>query len=201
MKNQTTVKASRGRPKTLNRDHILDVTMLAYWKQGAKGVSINEICKLAQVSKPGLYREFDNEDGLMKAALNAYLETFLLPKLNELGSKLAFNDVLDDLVEFAIEERCDSPDGCMMVKMNEVKHLLGKSTQSALENAHLQFLGFIEQRVEQARQVGDMSSTMSNQLAAIYIDAQLTAALAQRARGEAPEKVRDVLKVAFSVFK
>ncbi|MGF1769219.1 TetR/AcrR family transcriptional regulator [Enterovibrio makurazakiensis] len=201
MENQTTVKASRGRPKTLNRDHILDVAMSAYWRQGAKGVSINEICKLAQVSKPGLYREFDNEDGLMKAALKVYLETLLLPMLKELGHKPVFKDVLDDLAEFAVEERCELPAGCMMVKMNEVKHLLGESTQLALEQAHQQFLGFIEQRVEQARQVGEMPSTMSNQLAAVYIDAQLTAALAQRARGDAPEKVRDVLKLAFSVFK
>ena len=47
--------------------------MHTYWKNGVDGVSVNEICKKAQISKPGLYREFNNQEGLMIAALGCYM--------------------------------------------------------------------------------------------------------------------------------
>ena len=62
-------KASRGRPKTFDRDHVLDVAMHTYWQNGVDTVSVNEICKKAQVPKPGLYREFNNDVGFFIAAL------------------------------------------------------------------------------------------------------------------------------------
>ena len=48
--NSKATKASRGRPKTLDRDHILDVATQAYWKEGVGAVSLNELCKKAKVS-------------------------------------------------------------------------------------------------------------------------------------------------------
>ena len=41
--------------------------MQTYWQEGVDSVSVNEICKKAEVSKPGLYREFNNEEGLIIA--------------------------------------------------------------------------------------------------------------------------------------
>ena len=38
-------KTSRGRPKTFDRDHVLDVTMHTYWQNGVGAVSVNEIYK------------------------------------------------------------------------------------------------------------------------------------------------------------
>ena len=72
-------KPSRGRPKTLDRDHVLDVAMDSYWKEDIGSLSLNEICRRSGVSKPGLYREFTNEDGLMKAVLIRYEEQVLSP--------------------------------------------------------------------------------------------------------------------------
>ena len=40
-------KASRARPKTFDRDHVLDVAMHTYWQNGVDTVSVNEICKKA----------------------------------------------------------------------------------------------------------------------------------------------------------
>ena len=57
---------ARGRPRTLQRDHVINVAMESYWVSGPSNVSVNDICKRANVSKPGLYREFGNEDGLQK---------------------------------------------------------------------------------------------------------------------------------------
>lgn len=197
---QEKTKAVRGRPKTINRERILDVAMKAYWQEGTRGVSINEICKLAEVSKPGLYREFGNEDGLMQAALAAYIEQTFSPLITTLKSQTSLSGVLAELVEFVCNEREELPDGCLMVKMRDTQTKLGDKTQNALAEIHHQFMAFIEGWAQRARESGEIPETMSNEFVADYIDAQLTAALAQRARGEDVEKVRAVLKMAFSVL-
>ena len=62
----------RGRPKTFDRAHTLEVAVDSYWRDGIDAVSVNEICRRAGVAKPGVYREFGDEDDLMDAVLTEY---------------------------------------------------------------------------------------------------------------------------------
>jgi len=61
---------TRGRPKTLQRDHVLQTAMMCYWANSPTDVSISEICDKAGASKPGLHREFGSDDSLKKAVLD-----------------------------------------------------------------------------------------------------------------------------------
>ena len=65
-------KRPRGRPKTIEYDTTLAIAVNAYWSKGIDGMSVNEVCRLAKVSKPSLYREFGNEDGLLNAVFKYY---------------------------------------------------------------------------------------------------------------------------------
>ncbi|MCO4747785.1 MAG: helix-turn-helix transcriptional regulator [Proteobacteria bacterium] len=38
-----------------------------FWREGLRAVSLNQLCQVIGISKPGLYREFGGEDGLMQA--------------------------------------------------------------------------------------------------------------------------------------
>jgi hypothetical protein len=62
-------KRGRGRPQTLDRQRTVEVAMTSFWCDGVRDVSMNEICRRANVSKPGVYLEFGNEDGLTEAAV------------------------------------------------------------------------------------------------------------------------------------
>jgi AcrR family transcriptional regulator len=57
--------------------------MESYWRDGPTAVSVNEICRRADVSKPGLYREFGNEDGLRSAVVQTY-ELVILSQLYQI---------------------------------------------------------------------------------------------------------------------
>ncbi|WP_240671591.1 TetR/AcrR family transcriptional regulator [Enterovibrio baiacu] len=197
------VKAPRGRPKTLNRNHILEIAMLAYWQSGTRDVSINEICRQANVSKPGLYREFGNEDGLMTAVLLAYLQGVLIPLLEILQSERPFHQVLDELVTFIAEDPSEQqvPKGCLMVKMRESRMSLGQETQSQIVKSHKEILGMYERWIQGCKDNGSFRSEMSPAFAAEYIDAQLTSALAQLARGEDSTNVKRILETSLSVFR
>ncbi|MFT6397207.1 MAG: AcrR family transcriptional regulator, partial [Bradymonadia bacterium] len=74
---ETPKKRGRGRSKTFDRERTLNVAMDNYWRDGVDGVSLNETCRRAGISKPGLYREFGGEDQFTSAVLARYCETVL----------------------------------------------------------------------------------------------------------------------------
>ncbi|AYC21238.1 HTH-type transcriptional repressor ComR [Dickeya dianthicola] len=196
------IKPSRGRPKTLDRDHVLDVAMHSYWKEDIGNLSLNEICRRSGVSKPGLYREFSNEDGLMKAVLIKYQEQVLNPVQQMLNSETPFREVLDNLVSFATSASCnhESPTGCLFIKMRESRMHLGEATRTQVDLLEEQGLVAFRKWLERSKAKGEFSADMSTAFAATYIDAQLSNASSQLARGEDPSTVKKILLVAFSML-
>lgn len=195
-------KPSRGRPKTLDRARALDMAILSYWTEGVDGVSLNEICRRAEVSKPGLYREFGNEDGLMKAALIQYFESAYAPIHQMLATDAPFRKTLGTFIAFAAADRADQgvPNGCLFVQMYNCRARTGTATRDQLDRFQNQVLSAYEDWVERSKARGEFSKDIPTQFAAIYIDAQFNNAMSQQARGEKAETIRDVLKLAFSVF-
>lgn len=195
-------KPSRGRPKTLDRDHVLDVAMDSYWKEDIGSLSLNEICRRAGVSKPGLYREFSNEDGLMKAVLVKYQEQVLSPVKQMLNSEAPFREGLDNLVSFATSVSCnhESPMGCLFIKMRESRMHLGQETRRQVDILEEQGLSTFRDWVKRSKSKGEFTADMSPEFAATYIDAQLINASSLLTHGEDPQTVKKILFVAFSML-
>lgn len=206
--NATMAKASRGRPKTMDREQTLAVAMQAYWSEDVDSISLNEIGRRAEVSKPGLYREFGNEDGLMKAVLVAYQKQVLAPVYQMIAADAPFRATLDSLVSLVtrssdaqiVGDGQAMPDGCLLVKMRESYGHLGEETQEQIDHAKEEALTVYEDWVERARAKGEFTGDMSSRFAAIYIDAQLRNALSLLARGEPQDEVKQILTVAFSML-
>lgn len=182
--------------------------MQAYWSEDVAAISLNEICRRAEVSKPGLYREFGNEDGLMKAVLVAYQEQVLAPVYEMIAAGAPFRETVDNLV--SIMTRSGNaplpgdgqalPDGCLLVKMRESYRYLGEATREEVDRAREEALTVYEAWVERAKAAGEFNGELSSRFAAIYIDAQLSNALSLLARGEPNDEVKNILTVAFSVL-
>lgn len=198
----TPTKAPRGRPKTLNRDLVLETAMYAYWEEGIHGLSVNEICKRCKVSKPGLYREFGSEDGLMEAVHIAYQEEVLTPVLQMLTTEAPFREELDNLVSFITADYGSQglPKGCLIVKMRESRLHVGEATRAQIDRTRVRVLAAYEKWVNDAKSKGEFSADMSSEFAARYLDAQLTGALSQLARGEQRNDVKKILITAFSML-
>lgn len=197
------IKATRGRPKTLNREHILDVAIQAYWEEGVDTVSLNELCKKAKVSKPGLYREFGNEDGLRKAALLAYEEKILAPLLQMLTVNAPFRETLDNLVTLTTTDSVEwpYPKGCLFVNMRESHTRMGEATREQIDHTLERVLTLFEHWVERSREKGEFSAEMSSKFAATYIYSQISYAQSQMARGEEQNRVREILTTALSMLR
>jgi AcrR family transcriptional regulator len=192
-------KPSRGRPKTIDAAQVLDVVVDAYWRDDPADVSINAVCKMAGVSKPSLYREFRNEDGLTRAVLDLYAERVLSDVFAILNSGAGLRATLDALVDFATADpRMET--GCLYYKMRVGKHRLGTETRLRLDEieaaAQAGYLAFLDPW----RETAAWPDGLSVEAAAKYLGEQLGLAFALRAANEDPADVRAMLELALSVF-
>ncbi|MEL7392068.1 MAG: TetR/AcrR family transcriptional regulator [Pseudomonadota bacterium] len=192
-------KRARGRPRTMDPKAVLDVATGAYWRSDPADVSVNAICQMAGVSKPSLYREFGSEDGLSRAVLDSYAERVLSDVFAILHAEEGLQETLDALVDFATADpRMET--GCVFYKMRAGKHRLGPLTRARVEEigtmAHAAFTAFLQS----FRDGEDWAADLTVEAAARYLSEQFALAITQRASGEDPTRVREMMTLGLSVL-
>ena len=193
------IRRAPGRPKTFDRAHTLDVAIDSYWRDGVDAVSVNEICRRAEVSKPGLYREFGSEDQLMDAALTHYSETVLAPVLATLSDDRPFQETLDSLIEFATrEETPDVPSGCLFAKMRNYRWRLGPVTGEHVDKLRTDAVAAYAAWLQRCADHGEIELPAPLEITATYVDAQLTMMLTRISAGEDPATLRAHASLAFA---
>lgn len=194
---------TRGRPKKLQRDHVINVALESYWANGPTSVSVNEICKRAEVSKPGLYREFGSEDGLQQSVLHSYCDMALTPLYDELRVEQPFETCVASVTALFLSARAhfSSPRGCLLRDMIQSGDHLGGLAQEAIaerqEEARREYAAWITRAVAR----GDISGTIPRDIAATYVDLQFGNAMTLLKRNEPDETIASVMQLAFSVFR
>ena len=188
----------RGRPKTFDRARVVDVATESYWREGTDSVSLNELCRRADVSKPGVYREFGGEDGLMAAVLDHYDDTVLAPMFERIAEERPFPEVLTELVEFMTDLDRGMPAGCLLAKMRVLSSNLGPVTQARVDALREDARARYADWVERAKARGEVDPSIPTTTAAAFIDAQFTALLTQVALGEDPELLRAQARLTFA---
>ncbi|MDG2033475.1 MAG: TetR/AcrR family transcriptional regulator, partial [Rhodospirillales bacterium] len=199
MKGQST-KATPGRPKTLDRDHVLHVAINSYWSEGPTAISINEICRRAGVSKPGLYREFGGEDGLKRAALDAYRDNVLTILFQIFDADIPFGDAIDALIELTTQDRAamDIPMGCLFEQMRVCCKKFGPKTNAAINYTRTNKQARIEDWINRAKENGQMAAQISTPIAALYVSSQITSVIMMQAEGVSSIQITEFLKFAFN---
>ncbi len=186
-----------GRPKTFDRDHVIDVAVATYWSEGVHAISLNELCRRADVSKPGMYREFDGEDGLMDAALERYAESVLAPNLAKLTPDLTFADGLAGLIALMTDAERAGPAGCLLVKMQHSPDRLGPKVAARVDALRDGARAAYGEWIDQSKQLGQVAPNVSTEVAAALIDIQCTTLLIRMALGEDPRLLRSQATLAF----
>lgn len=192
-------KPVRGRPRKMDAAKVRDVAMTAYWQGDPADVSVNAICQMADISKPSLYREFGSEDGLMRAVLDSYAERVLSAVFAILHSGAGLHDTLTALTDFAsADPRMET--GCLFYKMRAGKHRLGPETRARVEEIDAAAQAAYAAFLQAARDAGDWPDGLSVEAGAKYLGEQIALAITQRASGEDPARIREMLTLALSVF-
>ena len=193
----------KGRPKTIDLERIKNVAMINYWSDGPTNVSLNEICFKAKISKPGLYREFGGEDGLMKSVLLLYKNTLIQQILDLLKLEKTFDETLDLLIAFVIGNKDEEhiKKGCLLAKFRQSREKFGEKTQEQIDIIlRERYLNF-ELWIKKAKSKGEFDLPLSSKFVARYIISQLDYAISGLANGEKNNNIKDVLTLSLSVFR
>ncbi len=195
-------KPPRGRPKTLDRDQVINIAMMSYWTDGPMNVSLNEICKRAGVSKPGVYREFGSEDGLKHRVLSAYSRLLIDQFQPLLNRDKSFEETLETLIAIALQDKSEQelPTGCLHVASCNCIEQLGIQTAEITTEIREHILANYEAIIERAKNRGEFKSELSTRLAALYINEQIGNAMLQQKRGESADDIKAILTLALSVL-
>jgi TetR/AcrR family transcriptional regulator, copper-responsive repressor len=189
----------RGRPPTFRRSTIVSQAMDCYWCEGLNDLSINELCRQINISKPTLYREFGGEDGLLVSVLEHYNNEVLTPIALSFEGEEPLNQKIDALIE-QFTDPTQTSYGCLLVKLRLNPQRLGPSTQAILQKTrasiHMQYLKL----VVSAQEKGVLRADIEPDLAARFIDNQLTSILIHMNAGESPELVRAEGQLAMSIL-
>jgi AcrR family transcriptional regulator len=180
----------RGRPKTLDRQRTVEVAMESYWREGLHALSLNEVCRRTGVSKPGLYREFGGEDGLMRACLEHYREVVVAPTFAMLSADRPFAEAVEALIVWMTEPR-DTPPGCLFTEMRLSRWRIGPETEAGVDAIRSEMRRTYEEVYRRALARGEVDPSISVETAGFYLETLLTTVLVQLGAGETPPRVRE----------
>ena len=190
-------KSARGRPKTLDRDRLLQTALIQYWSKGPANVSISDICNLTGASKPSVYREFGSDDGLKKAVLKLYHGLAIQPVIDILEKNQPPTDAIDALIGFMTQDRAalNIPQGCLFVMMRAQSERLGPSTYDKLNKVHHDLLAAYAEWIERAKRHGAFINIPTD-IAALLLDMQHSGAMRMQREGVPRETIETVLRFA-----
>ena len=192
---------TRGRPKTLDRDQVLQAALMEYWSKGPRDVSISDICGLTGTSKPGVYREFGSDDGLKVSVLETYHRLAILPLIDILEKDQSTIDAIDALISFMTQDRTNLgvPQGCLFVMMRAEAQQLGPSTCAKLHEVRRQLLDAYEAWITCSKSRGDFANIPTD-VAALFMDAQHGGAMRMQREGVPNDTVVSVLGTALHML-
>jgi AcrR family transcriptional regulator len=187
----------RGRPKTLDRDQVLQEALMEYWSKGTKNVSISDICLATGASKPGVYREFGNDDGLKASALETYYILAVQPLIDIFEKDQSMCEAIDASVDYMTQDRTELgiPQGCLLVNMRAQSQQLGPLTRETLNAFRRSLLNAFAAWVERSKVRGECTNIPTD-IAALYIDVQHGGAMRMQREGVLNETVANVLRMA-----
>ena len=204
-----------GRPKLLDRDNIINIALNQYWIYGIDNVTISSIASLANISRPGIYKEFIDEDGLKYEVLKKYtcmLKEFVIPQYNSakdiktiyyhLHSTIGFNtdkkyfEGISQLKSILPKEVV----GCFYENVKLKKHTLDNKTKREVDDFEKFRKNIFLKYLKELQETGQIISSLNIDEIYEFISAQLSLSQSLSLNGMNKEKIKIIINKALSAI-
>lgn len=111
-----------GRPRTYERDEVLEKALQLFWEKGFEGTHLQELVETTGLNRFSLYKEFGGKEGLFVEATSRYMEQLgaLVRHLQEEPLGLPnIRAYFEALVDYRFRH------GCFLVNTLSEKHVVG----------------------------------------------------------------------------
>ena len=205
-----------GRPKTLDRSILIDIALNEYWLYGINNVSLSKIANLAKVSRPGIYKEFGDEDGLKYEVIVKYtdlLKSEVIPQYYKANHvKTMFYHIYSTLgypvdkkyfKGISKSNKLRKPikaKGCLFEKSKLEKHNLSNKSKNAIESFEKIRKKAFTNYIKRLQKTNQLDSSLELDDIYDYFIAQLSLAQSLDVNGLKKEKIKIIIDTAFTAI-
>lgn len=194
--------ATRGRPRSFDRDEALRKAMETFWALGYEGASMSELTRAMGVASPSLYAAFGSKDALFREA-TAFYEREVGCELDAAiraapSAKAAVEAFLYISADFLA--RPGRPPGCMIVLTAVNGYGACEETRDALKASRAGVRETLKRRLAAGVAAGELPQGLDLvAIAGFYVTVQQGMSI-QAVDGASPEALQAVARAAMAAW-
>ncbi|MEP1934203.1 MAG: TetR/AcrR family transcriptional regulator [Roseibium sp.] len=169
---------ARGRTRKIETKDALHAIMLAFWQNGYKATSMNDLASVSGMAKPGLYAAFGDKEAMFEKALLHYFDCYGDLIFGPLGRAekhylLDCRDLIQTVGYLAADQ--STPLGCFLFNA-QVENAYGTERHKVLlaDLAKTRYMG-VKTRILKAEAAGEIPTGSDLDALATFVDGQLGA--------------------------
>ena len=205
-----------GRPKKLDRDLLIDIAIYEYWLHGINNVSLSKIANIAKVSRPGIYKEFTDEDGLKYEVIAKYtdvLKTDVIPQYYKAKDVKTMYYHIYSTLGYPVDKKYFSgiskskkvkkpikAKGCLFEKSKLEKYRLNNKSKNAIDSFEKIRKKAFTNYIERLQKTNQLDSSLKLDDVYDYFIAQLSLAQSLDVNGSKKEEIKIIIDTAFSAI-
>lgn len=158
-----------GRPRKYSRDAVLEKSMGAFWQNGYKATSVNDIVQASGLNTASLYKEFGDKDGLFLEALDFYRAHVIGPRyqiLRDNPNMFGVETFLRNVMKGAEKSEYK---GCLMMNHLAQKHVIGPDAAEKIGAFCAEIESLVENALRNAQSDGDIGPDKDPKLLASFV--------------------------------
>ncbi len=190
-----------GRPRAFDRDEVLDRAVELFWRKGYEGASLADLTKAMGINPPSLYAAFGNKEGLLKAALDRYLEqraAFLDFVMAASTAREAAGRMLRGTADLLTNPA--NPPGCLLLQGGLACGAGAEAIPSELALRRAAGEDAIRIRFEEAKADGDLPGSADPAALARFISAVVQGMGVQAAAGASRDQLTEIAELSLAAF-
>lgn len=190
-----------GRHREFDVDEALDAALDVFWRKGYEGASYTDLTKATGVERPALYSAFGNKEALFRLALQRYYERYLnffQASLEQPTSRKVVEHMLLGAAE--LHTRYVDRKGCLGIHGALAGSDDIEPIQKALIDARAGGEASLRDRLEQAKQQGDLPENSNPGVLATFVMTVLHGMAVQAKAGFSRATLEAVAEQALSTW-
>jgi AcrR family transcriptional regulator len=193
--------ATRGRPRSFDRQEALRRAVELFWEQGYEGTSIADLTGAMGIAAPSLYAAFGSKEALFREAVGLYVEDS--PTEQALRRPGTARDAVAAMLHDNADDYADpaTPRGCMIVLGAPVGTPAHSGVREQLADARRDSIDRLRERLDRGVAEGDLPRTADTAMLAAFYSTVLDGMSIKARDGASREELRAIADAALGAWE